>query len=169
MKRCRIQCCGGIKWLKAPLGDGLPLASAPLAAGHQADVDLKSQYRTGPQMDVSLFRAVGVVKRPQVQLANGVPVFQCRLLITQVGASAMDVTSISSVIVAKDHLLLKCFGDALYAYCRKHLHDGATVFVCGDAIQRPKFVAIHSSYRYETEVHVSSTHGGHVAVVGLSQ
>lgn len=118
----------------------------------------RSQLSTS---DVSLMRCIGIVKRPQVQLQNGLHVWQCRLLLPQVGVSAHGG---ANWILGKEHLLVRCSGSPWYEYCTAQLYDGATVSVVGTAIQRPRYVAIHSTYRYDTEVHVG--HEGSLSLIG---
>jgi hypothetical protein len=137
----------------------------PLKQGARV-ISASSQRRQVTNDDVSVLRCVGIIKRPQIQLTNGVRIWQCRLLLPRIGVSAFDETGASSLIVGKEHVLLRCYGEPWYGYCRQHVYDGATVAVIGAAVQRPRYVAIHSSYRYDTEIHVGQPQG-FVALVGV--
>jgi hypothetical protein len=143
-----------------PLRRGAP---ASLRNAIASSIPQRDVTRPLGASDVSLMRCVGIVKRPQVQLQNGLPVWQCRLLVPQVGVSAQGGAS-TNLIMGKEHMLVKCSGSPWYELCTTELYDGATVAVVGTAIQRPRYVAIHSTYRYDTEVHVG--HEGFVSLIG---
>lgn len=130
-----------------PLGVGSPLVSLPAAK------------ESCPFVDVSCCRCVGVVKRPQVALINGVATWQSQLIITTVGVSAADTEASTSCVVAQEHVVLKCIGERWFSFCRELVRTDSLVCVSGVIQQRPRYVAIHSNYRYTTEIHVSDQLG----------
>lgn len=145
MRSCRRLLTG------APLGVGVPVPARSTESHSSSD-----GWRNS---DVSSCQCLGVVKRPQVGLMNGVPVWQCQLVITTVGSCAADTAAASSCVVAQEHITLKASGEKWFQFCREHVKADGLVCIRGLLQQRPRYVAIHSNYRYATEVHITEQTG----------
>lgn len=140
----------------------------PLGHGAQAPRTLPSRHVSrDAHADVSLCKCVAVVKRPQIGLLNGLPVWQCQLAVTQVGVSVVDERATSSLVLSQEVIILKCIGDVWVDYCRANIGVDSLVSVAAQLVQRPKYVAIHSAYRYDSELHVTESIGGLALITSL--
>jgi len=110
--------------------------------------------RTDLMME-SLAFVVGVVQQPQLRFLNGENVWLCQLCVTDVGKSAAG----THLVAAQQQVRLTCVGLRFSEYCSTNLGERSLVHVSARLFHRPKYVAMHGTYTYETMLEVSDQCG----------